>query len=754
MKKTLRIIGYILLALLLVTAVMLYNIYDYTEEPIAFDKTKFSKVDTKEDLDELTHRLIAQMSLDEKIQQLYGRPIQDAMIFVGNATIFDSATPMYAGGNERLNIPAYAFSDGPRGVRANKKRTRGDKLGVTSFPVSMARGASWDIELESQIYDVIGKEMRASGINYTGTPTINLLRHPGWGRAQEAYSEDPWLMGEFGLAAVNALQHHNVMSCAKHFALNSIENSRFVVDVEVDERTLREVYLPHFKKVVQEGNVASLMSAYNKVQGEYAGNNKYLLTDILRDEWGFEGFVSSDWFFGTHDAIASIQAGLNVEMPYQKVFQNDIIEKGLKDGEITEAQIDKLVFDILKTQLKFGLAQDPMAYPDSIIATADSIELTRIAAEKSMVLLKNSKVNNDHVLPFSKSENQTVAVIGRLADMENLGDTGSSKTTEPYVVTPFEGIRDYNKKLGNKVILDDASNLAASQKIAQESDQVIVVVGYTHVEEGEFLLASEEANKAAKLGKRTGPKTDGGDRESLKLNPEDEALIQALAKTNDNLVVVYVGGSAIDLSAWDSQVPAILFSWYSGMEGGNALANVLYGDVNPSGKLPFSIAQQESDYPYFTPYTEKITYGYYHGYTLFDKENIKPAYPFGFGLSYSQYDYSDLVVDSPELTEADTLNVSVTVTNNGQVAGEEVVQLYLGFDNSAVDRPVKLLRAFDKVHLEAGESKTVNLTVKAKDMAWYNPESKAWQVEKMTYQVHVGASSAKKDLLMAEFSVH
>ncbi|HBY85932.1 MAG TPA: glycosyl hydrolase [Colwellia sp.] len=698
------------------------------------------------------------MSLDEKIEQLYGRPMSDALIFVGNSAIFDRATAMFAGGNERLNIPAYAFSDGPRGVRANKERSSGDKLGVTSFPVSMARGASWDIGLESQIYDVIGKEMRASGINYTGTPTINLLRHPAWGRAQEVYSEDPWLMGEFGLAAVNALQHHNVMSCAKHFALNSIENSRFVVDVDVDERTLREVYLPHFKKVVQEGQVASLMSSYNKVLGEYASNNRYLLTDILRDEWGFKGFVSSDWFFGTYDGIASIQAGLNVEMPYQKVYQVDTIKQGIEDGEITEADIDKLVFDTLRTQLKFGLAQDPMAYPDSIIATADSIELTRIAAEKSMVLLKNSKVKNGHsknrpVLPFAKDSNKTVAVIGRLADMENLGDTGSSKTTEPYVVTPFEGIRDYNKKLGNKVILDNASDLITSKALAEKADQVIIVVGYTHVEEGEFLLASEEANKAAKQGKRTGPKTNGGDRETLKLNPEDEALIKALAKTNDNLVVVYVGGSAIDLSSWDSEAPAILFSWYSGMEGGNALANILYGDVNPSGKLPFSIAKQESDYPYFTPYTEQITYGYYHGYTLFDKENIEPAYPFGFGLSYSNYGYSNLTIQTPELTSSDTLKVTVTVTNNGKVAGEEVVQLYLGFDNSTVDRPVKLLRDFDKFHLNVGESKTVNLTVDAKDMAWYNPEAKAWEIEKMIYQVYVGASSAKQDLLISEFTI-
>ncbi len=753
MKKVIKVVGYILLVLLLLTGVILYKIYDYPVHSVEFDKSKFPKITSEQQLDQLTRGLIEQMELDEKIDQLYGRKMYSVLKLVGNGIIFDRTPNMYAGGNERLNIPPYSFSDGPRGVRANKKRTSGDKLGVTSFPVSMARGASWDVELESKIYDVIGKEMRASGVNYTGTPTINLLRHPAWGRAQETYSEDPWLMGELGLAAVNALQHHNVMSCAKHFALNSIENSRFVVDVEVDERTLREVYLPHFKKVVQEGKVASLMSSYNKVLGEYAGNNKYLLTDILRDEWGFKGFVSSDWFYGTYDGIASIKAGLNVEMPFQKVYQHDTIKQGIKDGDISEQDIDELIFYTLRTQLKYGLTEDPMAYPDSIIATPASIELTRIAAEKSMVLLKNGHTKNKPVLPFVKSSNQTIAVIGRLADMENLGDTGSSKTTEPYVITPYEGIVTYNKKLGNKVILDNAVDINASIALAKKADQVIVVVGYTHVDEGEFLLASEKANKSAKAGKRIGEKTNGGDRESLKLLAEDEALIQALAKTNNNLVVVYVGGSAIDLSAWDEQVPAILFSWYSGMEGGNALANILYGEANPSGKLPFSIAKQESDYPYFTPYTEKITYGYYHGYTLFDKKGIEPAYPFGFGLSYSDYNYSDLTVITPELTEDDTLKVQVTITNTGKVAGEEVVQLYIGFGNSSVDRPVKLLRDFDKISLQPGESKVVELAVAAKDMAWYNPDAKEWQVEYMDYEVYLGSSSAKADLLMGNFTI-
>ena len=380
-----------------------------------------------------------------------------------------------------------------------------------------------------------------------------------------------------------------------------------------------------------------------------------------------------------------------------------------------------------------------------------------------MVLLKNSEVKGsrvkkgetqtEQVLPFSKASNQTVAVIGRLADVENTGDRGSSGTFEPYVITPYQGIADYNRKLGNKVVLDNASDLKASKELAKNADQVVVVVGYTYIDEGEFLLASDKANEAARLGKRIGDKSEGGDRESLQLLPEDEALIKALAKTNENLVVVYVGGSGIDMSAWNDDVPAILFSWYSGMEGGNALANILYGDVNPSGKLPFSIAKQVSDYPYFTPYTEKITYGYYHGYTLFDKKDIEPAYPFGFGLSYTHYDYTHLSIDNTELGDTDTLNVSVTVTNSGKVAGDEIIQLYIGFANSVVDRPVKLLRDFDRISLAAGESKVVELEVAVKDMAWYNPEEKAWQVEKMDYEVYVGSSSAATDLLKSTFNV-
>jgi len=637
------------------------------------------------------------------------------------------------------------LSDGPRGARVLDK----DVFSVTTFPVGMARGASWDIDLEERINEVIAIEMRANKVNYAATPCINLLRHPGWGRAQETYGEDPWHLGEFGVAAVKGIEKHNVMACPKHFALNSIENSRFIIDVDLDERTLREVYLPHFKKTIQVGKPASLMSAYNKVLGEYAPNNKYLLNDILREEWGFKGFVSSDWFFGTRDGLASVKAGLDVEMPYQQVYKYDILEKGIEDGEISESDIDKIVKRTLGTRLKYAFSGDEDLYGHDRIETPEHVDLAREAAEKSMVLIKN-----DNILPYGSETDQKVLVLGRLANMENTGDFGSSNSTSLNIVTPFEGIETYNKALGNQVELYDGPDETIASAKAVDADKVIVIVGYTHLDEGEYLAGEEDMKKSAEAGKLVGKKGVGGDREDLRLLPEDEALIKAVSEKNNNVVVVYVGGSAINMNAWEDQVSGILFAWYSGMQGGNALANVLYGDVNPSGKLPFSIARNDDDYPFFNPYTFKIEYGYYHGYTLFDKKNIDVAYPFGYGLSYTTYSYDNLQVEESSMSKEGTLKASVDLSNQGEVAGEEIVQLYIGFKNSSVDRPVKLLRAFDKVLLRAGESKTVELEVSIKDLAWFDPEIKEWKIEEMEYELFVGSSSNKEDLIQASFIVN
>lgn len=742
--KILKFIGAILLLLLIVFGVLYYSSVNYEIKDISADQVHLGTPRTDEDFQALALELVQQMTLEEKIDQMYGETLWRIPKLAIGFLLKGRFPHIYAGGNERLHIPPWVLSDGPRGARVMDH----DVKSVTTFPVAMARGASWDVDLERRINAAIAREMRANKVNYAATPCINLLRHPAWGRAQETYGEDPWLLGEFGVAAVQGIESQNVMACPKHFALNSLENSRFVVDVQLDERTLREVYLPHFKKTVQEGKPASVMSAYNKVRGSYAANNKYLLTDILRDDWGFKGFVTSDWFKGTHDGIGSVQAGLDVEMPYRQVYTYGTLKKGIATGAISEDDIDKIVTRSLRTRLKYAFTDDQNEYPRELISNKDHVDLAREAAEKSMVLIKN-----DGVLPLASTKGKRVLVLGKISNMENTGDHGSSNSTSLNVVTPYEGIVAFNTELGNKVDLYDGPDMIIAAEKAKEADQVIVVVGYTFQEEGEYINYWDDMEESAAAGKLTGKKGTGGDRSSLKLPPEDEELIKAVSGVNENTVIVYVGGSAINMNSWEKEVPAILFAWYNGMEGGKALANILYGKVNPSGKLPFSIAKNDADYPFFNPYTLKIEYGYYHGYTLFDKKQIEVAFPFGYGLSYTTYNYANLMLEESSVPEDGRLVARIDVTNTGQVPGQEIVQLYVGFKNSGIDRPVKLLRAFDKVHLDPGETKTVTLHVAVKDLAWYDPAVKQWKVEEMEYELYVGGSSQVETLEKTRFKV-
>ena len=741
-KFVFKALGILLVILILAFGFMYYYSVNYDMYDLSLDKEAFPELKSEADIPVLAAQLVSQMNLEEKIDQMYGEGYSNVAKLGINFLLRGRFPHVYTGGNERLNIPPWVLSDGPRGARVMDQ----DVFGVTTFPVAMARGASWDTDLERRIHEVIAIEMRANGTNYAATPCLNLLRHPAWGRAQETYGEDPYLLGEFGVAAVQGIEKHNVMACPKHFALNSLDNSRLFVDVQVDERTLREVYLPHFKKTVQKGKPASIMSAYNKVNGEYSANNKYLLTDILRDEWGFTGFVTSDWVYGTRDGIGSIKAGLNAEMPFQNHYSDENIKEGIEAGEITEEDIDRLVVESLSTRLRYAMADDSMEYSKELIASKEHTDLAREAAEKSMVLVKN-----ENVLPFEKEgQDKTILVLGRLADMENTGDHASSDATPSYVVTPYQGIVNYQKETGNLVELYSGEDLEIAREKASKADQVILVVGYTFKDEGEYMILEGAMKKSAEAGKLIGEPGIGGDRENLNLVAEDESLIGAVAGVNPNTVVVYVGGSAIDMGPWEDKIPAILFAWYNGMEGGNALAHILYGEVNPSGKLPFSMARSAGDYPFFNPYTMKIEYGYYHGYTLFDKKEIEVAYPFGHGLSYTTFEYDSLVVDAIDVDKK-TVKVRAQVSNTGKVMGEEVVQLYVGFANSGIDRPVKLLKGFDKIDIEPGESRLVEFQIDLEELAWYDPESKTWKIEEMEYEVFVGPSSDEMKLLIGSF---
>lgn len=742
----LRILKYLffsMISLLVITLAIVYINLDYKMYPLKANQELYSKNIWEIDTDSLAEELLKKMTLEEKIDQMYGEKMYKSIPkFFGNFIFKQRFPHIYVGRNDRLNIPPWVLSDGPRGARVLDK----DVNAVTTFPVAMARAASWNINLEYRVHDVISKEMRANKTNYAATPCINLLRHPGWGRAQETYGEDPWLLGEFGVAAVKGIEKNNVMACPKHFALNSIENSRWVIDVTADERTLREVYLPHFKKVIQEGKPASIMSAYNKVRGKYSGSNEELLTNILKKEWEFDGFISTDWMYGIYDGVEAINAGLNVEMPWQDEYSYGTIKDGLKEDKIKVKDIDELVLSTLKTRLKYAFSYDSIDYNQELILNESHIDLAREVSEESMVLIKN-----ENILPFDLGENLKIGVIGRLADTENTGDLGSSDSSPPYVVTPFEGIKNYHINNSNEVYLDKANDINKSVELAKELDQVILVVGYDYSDEGEYIMSRGQMLKSAEAKKLIGAKGVGGDRLSLKLREDDEILIKEISKVNDNIVVVYIGGSAIDMSGWEKNVPSIVFSWYSGMEGGNALAKIIYGDVNPSGKLPFTIARNSSDYPYFNPYTDTITYGYYHGYSLFEKYNKEIAYPFGHGLSYSNFRYENFNLTN-NILEDSMLFFSVDLTNVSDIGGKEILQFYVGFENSEIDRPLKLLRDFKKVYLKPGESKSINFKINKSDLSYYNTEKKKWMNENIQYNFYVGGSSKQDKLLkISEF---
>ena len=338
-----------------------------------------------------------------------------------------------------------------------------------------------------------------------------------------------------------------------------------------------------------------------------------------------------------------------------------------------------------------------------------------------------------------------------MANTENTGDLGSSNSNPPYVVTQFQGIKNYHINNNNKIYFDRADDIKKSIELAKDLDHIILVVGYDYSDEGEYIMSRGQMLKSAEAKKLIGTKGVGGDRLTLKLRDEDEILINEISKVNDNIVVVYVGGSAIDISSWEGNVPSIIFSWYSGMEGGNALAKIIYGDVNPSGKLPFTIAKNSSDYPYFNPYTDTITYGYYHGYSLFEKFNKDIAYPFGYGLSYSNFKYENFNFINVA-NEDSILIFSVDLTNISDVGGKEISQFYVGFENSEIDRPLKLLRDFKKVYLKPGEKKSIKFKVNKNDLSYYNIEKKKWINEKIKYNFYVGGSSEQDKLLkISEF---
>jgi beta-glucosidase len=403
--------------------------------------------------------------------------------------------------------------------------------------------------------------------------------------------------------------------------------------------------------------------------------------------------------------------------------------KLVQRGELSEKQLDEAVLRILRMKLKYAHEGDPTIYNMDKVTCKEHVQLALEAARKGTVLLKNE----DDVLPLDKKKVKKIAVVGTLANMENLGDHGSSRVYPPYVITPLEGIKNLAGS-SIEVIYDEGKDPESAMELARTSDVAIVVAGYTYKDEGEY------------TGK-------AGDRASLTLKPEDEALISKVAEINDKCIVILEGGSAIITEAWKDKVKGILMAWYPGMEGGTALGEIIFGDINPGAKLPMVFPKSQDQLPFLDIATREIEYDYYHGYNLMDKEGYEPAFPFGFGLSYTTYSYDNLKVDKSSIKENEEIKVSVDVTNTGKITGEEIVQLYVGYKGSSVERHVKDLKGFGKISLKPGETKTISIGLKAKELAYYDVEKKDWIVEKIEYLVHVGPSSQADKLLTTSFKV-
>ena len=649
--------------------------------------------------DERVAVLLSGLSLSEKVEQMAGFPT--------GAELF--ATP----DNENAGIRGFKFRDGPRGVRLESGT-------ATCFPVAVARAASWDLDLERRVGAAIAAETRGLGHNCLLAPTINTLRHPGWGRGQETYGEDPWFLGRMGIASVLGIQEH-VPACVKHFAGNNIEDTRMTNNAVIDEQTLRENYTRQFEMVVEESDVACVMAAYNKVNGQYCCENEALLRTLLKGEWQFDGFVVSDWFAAIH-TVESALGGLDVEMPWRYLYEG--LQLAVGSGQVQEELIDEAVERILRIKFKFGFAllADQYGGDPDVVESKAHIALAREAAQKAMVLLKNE----GGVLPLQRSGLKRLAVVGKWATEPRLGDAGSSNVTPSYAVTPFLGIKAAAGE-GVDVVTSPDSSAAA------EADAAIVVVALTQQDEGEAW-------------------NGGGDRDSLDLSADQEQLIVDVAKLVPVTIVVIEAGGPITMEAWKKSADAIVMAWYPGMEGGRAIADVLFGDVNFSGRLIQTWPRKWEDEPLFGNHQDETEFEYLHGYRYFDDTGTEPLYPFGYGLSYTTFHYSNLVLPCAAATKGAQFTVQVDVENTGAVVGVAVPQLYVSYPGTKVRRPIKELKGFARVELQPGEKQTVDIPLRLRDLAYFDVGQHRWVVEPIEHVVQVGPNATNLTL-SASFEV-
>lgn len=617
----------------------------------------------------------------------------------------------------RAGVPDIMVTDGPHGVR--KQREGGDHLGLsdsvpsTCFPPAVAMGSTWDAELLERVGVALGEESKAEGVGVLLGPGINIKRSPLGGRNFEYLSEDPLISGVLGAALVNGLQSQGIGTSLKHFAANNQETDRLRVSSDIDERPLREIYLRGFQRVVTEAKPWTVMCSYNKINGVYASENPWLLNTVLRGEWGYDGLVVSDWG-AVNNRVEGLAAGLDLEMPANGGVTDAQIVAAIAEGTLAESVLDTAAHRVLDLVDKVVAGADASATYDVDAHHA----LAREVAGRSIVLLKN----DGDFLPLSAAAK--VAVIGEFARTPRYQGAGSSLINPTKLDNALDGIKaagaDATFAAGYALDDADSTGLLAEAVAAAAAAEVALVF----------------------LGLPGGDESEGFDRTHIELPVEQTELLAAVVAANPRTVVVLANGSVVRLSGWDATVPAILEGWLLGQAGGGAVADVLFGAVNPSGRLAETIPVRLSDTPAYLDFpgeNSRVRYseGLFVGYRYYDAREVEVSYPFGHGLSYTSFGYADLQVVASEAG----LNVSVEVTNTGRRAGREVVQAYVGLPGSTVVRAPRELRAFANVALEAGESKRVELAISRDDLAYYNVPAAAWTVEGGDYVVEVGASS-------------
>ncbi len=817
---------------------------------------------SENDVETRVKDLLSRMTLEEKVDLLGGENLNTKE-------------------NKRLGIPKILMTDGPLGPTFRKHST--------NYSAMINLAASFDTDLMRRVAESIGEETRVMGRNMLLAPMINIIRLPHWGRSFEVFSEDPYLSSRMTVAYVKGVQSKNVIACTKVMTANNQEWNRIKVDAQIDGRAMREIYFPSMKAAVKEADTWSVMTSYNKVNGDYGSESKYLLTDLLKNEWGFDGFVVSDWN-GTHSTVKMAKAGLDLEMPFAKFYGKKLIE-AVNKGEIAESTVDDKVSRILKAMFKAELFDESAASYGGHSNTPERNALAREAAQKSIVLLKN----DNNFLPLQKDKIKSIAVIGPNGDVARMTAGGSGDLTGNYGISPYEGIVNQvgkNIKVGfERGVPEKKTSLpiAGSEYFMLEDGKPGIKAEYFNSInlEGEPVLIRIEKNiefnwNPATLGEsdaeyqvgnnkdddKGSPKTDvinpdnwsarwtgllkspgtgvyeigflsnngfklyldgekildnwldglpaqlkstrftfkaghvykiriefyeetgtahcyfgfepyvpdtkkmnealslacksdvvilslglnkkmegeANDRTELGLNVNQLELLKEVVAVNKNTVVVLNNGTPITMNEWIDDVPAIIDAFYPGQEGGNALADILFGDVNPSGKLPVTFLKRWEDSPAYGTYPglrEKAMYkeGIFVGYRHFDKENIEPLFPFGFGLSYTTFEFNVLKLSKTSMNKEDELIIELTVKNTGEVEGDEIVQIYISDKEASVEREVKSLKGFARVSLKPGESKTVSMKIDQSALSFYDVESKSWVVEPGEFEILVGNSS-------------